>query len=188
MLKNIKTNKKAQIQSIIFFAGLVLMLLIAAPIIMKMTNQVLGKFGTSLASSPSTNLTAATGAVTKVQTVFTTSFDWIIMFLLLFNIVLLLITAFLVDVHPAFLIIYIIALVFLFIFAPMILDAVTNIWDYMDAVAPSSPSLQTYMPMVGWVKDHYTIFILGIAILSGIIMYGKFRLSAGSSGGSTAYY
>jgi len=181
-----KTNKKAQIQSIFLFAGLILMLLIAAPILMKMTTSILGKFGTALASSPTTNLTAATSAVSKASNVFTSTFDWVLMFLFIFNVVLLLITAFLVDVHPAFLIIYVMALFFLFIFAPNIMTAVQNIWDYMDAVAPVSPSLNNYMPMMGWVKDNFTLVLFGVAILSGIIMYGKMRL--GGSGGSTSSY
>jgi len=182
-----RSSKKGQIQSIIFFAAMVLMLVIVAPLLMKMTTTVVSKFGTAIASNPSTNISAATSAITKVQTSFTNTFDWVLMFFFIFNVILLLITAFLVDVHPAFLVVYIVALVFLFIFAPTIMDAAGDIWDYMDAVAPTSPSLESTMPMMAFIKDHYTTVVFGLAILSGIIMYGKYRLMGGGTNAGNYY-
>ena len=99
-----RVNKKAQLDSTIVFVGIVLILLFMAPYIMKIVLTPVQKLSTAFSTIDPSNKTS--NEINFVQNKFTGMFDWILMFFLIFNIILILITAFLVDIHPAFLIVY----------------------------------------------------------------------------------
>jgi len=91
-----------------------------------------------------------------------------------------------VDIHPAFLIIYIIALMFLFMFGSTILGALDAVYNptgvFGSGNVTAGGNAIDRMPLVSWILNNFTLVILGIVILSGVIMYAKFKF--GTQGGS----
>lgn len=171
-------NKKANIAAIVSFVVVVIVLLIAAPFIIKIVIAPVDKFSDAMTTIDGSNQSVE--AISYIRGKFTGMFDWVILLLFLFNVGLLLITSFLIDVHPAFLVVYIIAVAFLVMMAPTFINLAdrfynSNILDDSSGVNPTD-----YLPMTSWIFQNFGIVILGIIILSGVIMFGKYRF--GSSG------
>jgi hypothetical protein len=169
--------KKGQAQSIIIFFGLMIAVFIVAIIVLRVTNTIITPFQNQIG-----NVSAPAGAaVGYVHTRFTAWWDYAIILVFLFNVILLLVSAFLVDIHPAFVLIYIIAIVFMFIFGNYALSAVDAIWGGMGT---SVETAQT--PITQFLLNNFQMIMLGIVILSGIVMYAKFKMFAGQGGGGNS--
>jgi len=193
-LKKIKIDymkgKKGQLPAAIAFAGIILVLILLAPILLKTVLTPLNKFSSALGTVDSTNKSSS--AVGYITNTFTSMFDWIIMFIFIFSIVTLIFSSFFIDTHPAFLVIYIIGLAFLMIFTPNIMESIDKLWRQAQFANPANTdgtgaNLATLLPMLSWLKDNYMFVILGVLILNGIIMFGKYKF-AGGMGASTGDY
>lgn len=169
-------KNKGQAQSVVIFFGLMLAVFICSIIILRMTNAILTPFQAQIG-----NVSAPAGAaIGYAHDKFTSVWDWAILLMFLFNVILLFISAFMVDIHPAFLLIYIITIIFLVIFGNTAMGVVDAIWG---AVGTSVETSQT--PLQQFLINNFNLIMLGIIALSGIIMYAKFKFSQGSGlGGS----
>lgn len=175
-------DKKGQALSIIFFFIIVLGILIIAVLIMSLVNTILEPFRVQI--QPINNESATT--VGDIQTSFNSVWDWVIIFLFLFNLVLLFVSSYLVDVHPMFLVLYIITVMFLFLFGSTVLGALDSLYNpagvFGSGNLTAGGNAITNMPLSSWILSHFTIVMLGIVILSGVIMYAKFKF--GTQGGA----
>jgi hypothetical protein len=172
-MRNIIKDKKGQAESIIYFFGIIVGLFIFAIVLLYMSQNVLTKLGPNLG-----NVSVQAGAnVNYLNTSFTGLWDGLIIFFFLFNVLILFVSAFLVDIHPMFVIIYIIALIGLFLFGMPIMNAVESIWT-----SSAYSSTASSMLMTEWMMQNFGIVLLGIAILSGIIMYAKIKLGGQNAG------
>ena len=176
-------NKKGQALSIIFFFVIVLGVFIIAVLLMSLVNTVLDPFKSQVALISNESATN----VGSIQNSFVSVWDWVVILLFLFNTVILLISSFMVDIHPAFLIIYIIAVMFLFMFGSTILGSLNDVYDPSGIFGTGNVSQGgnaiSEMPLTSWFLNNFTMVILGIVIISGVIMYAKFKF--GNSGGGT---
>lgn len=181
-------NNKGQMNAIIVFAIVVLMLIFVAPILMKIVVAPVEKVSQAFTNVDPTNRTS--NEINFIQDKFTGTFDWIIAFLFMFNTLILLVSAFLVDVHPAFLVIYIIAVLFLMIFAPTVLDAVGNIYDNAAFTSDlnGGNNVIQYLPITEFIYDNFGVIMVGIIVMSGIIIFGKYRLGRSSGSGTGGVY
>lgn len=164
-------NKKGQLADfpILTFVVVVIGLLFLAPILFKMVYDPLDKFGGSIASVSQ----GANESVTHIKDTWVNFWDYVIILALLANILLLLITSFFIDVHPAFIAVYVLLGFFMLFFAPQFLDALTELWtnaSYTTAV--------TNLPLTEFILDNFGIVLVSVFVLSGIIMYGKIRMGA----------
>ena len=160
-------NKKAQFEHpIAIFFFLVIGLLVFAPIMLKIMNSVLTPFASGVGNISST----AGSTVTGIKTTFVSFWDFVIMSAFLINVILLFVSAFMVDTHPIFLVLYILFGFLIFIFAPMLLDSVDKIYDSADFTSEVSD-----IPMVDFIRNNFTMIVLGIYFISGIIIYAKIR-------------
>lgn len=167
-------TKKAQAESIIIFFFMAIAIFITSIIILRLTNAVISPFQAQIG-----NFSAPAGAaVGYVHERFTSVWDYAIVFFFFLNIIVLLVSSFLVDVHPAFIIIYIFAVMFLFIFGNSGLYVLDAMWN---AFGTATETAQT--PLEQFVINNFNMIMIGIVILSGVIMYGKFRFSQGVGGG-----
>lgn len=177
-------NKKAQFDAgIITFVVVIIALLFIAPILLKVVKIPLAQFSTSLSAVDPSNQSST--AVTAVSDSFTNWLDTIILLIFGFLVIVLLISAFMVDIHPAYMIVYIIAMIFLFILAPNALQAVTGIYSnsqFNDISTPDN-NIVSHLPMSEFLVNNFFIVLLGIVILTGIIMFAKFRF--GNGGGNS---
>lgn len=161
-------NKKGQLEyPIITFIIVVIAIIFLGPFMLKIIKDVTTPFADAVG-----NQTDEAGQnVRFVRDTFVNFWDWVLIIAFLINIILLFISAFLVDTHPAFLILYILFAVFTMIFAPMILESVNQIYDsaeFVDEVAQ--------IPMLDFLRTYFGLIIIGIIFISGVIMYGKYKL------------
>lgn len=171
-------NNKAQAQSIIILFVFMIAIFITSIIVLRVTNSILTPFQQQLNATGMTGSVEASGAVGFAQSRFTTWWDVGIVLIFLFNIITLLVSAFMVDIHPAFLLIYIISIIFLFIFGNTALYALDAIWG---AMGTDTETAQT--PIQQFLINNYSVIMLGIVILSGVVMYAKFRFFGGQGAG-----
>lgn len=173
-------NRRGQVTSIIAFVVVIIIMLFAAPMLMKVVTVPTDRFMTALSSVDASNNSVA--AVSSIKNTFTTTFDWVVIFLFMINVIILLVSAFLVDVHPAFIVIYIFGLFFLFVFAPQVIDVVKDFYDSSTTVGSEFATEVGYLPLTKFLVDYFSVVVLAVAFLSGLIMYGKFKFSGGKSG------
>jgi len=158
-------NKIGQ-ASIVTFVVVVIGLLILAPVMLKIFNTTVGEVGDKLNETS----TEAGAAMEKVENTFTTFWDYLIVIAFFVNVVMLLISAFMVDTHPVFLIMYIISVFVIMSFAPYTMQPVTKILG-MDQFTTELGQI----PMTSFVITNFNLILLGVIVLSGIVMYAKFR-------------
>ena len=175
-------NKKAQTMSIIFFFVIVLAVFILAVLLMSMVNTVLNPFKEQI-NQTSTN---AGTTVNLVQNKFNAVWDWVVVMLFIFNLVILLFSSFMIDIHPAFLVLYIISVMFLLMFGSTILGSLNSIYDpsgvFGTGNVTSGGNAIGNMPITSWILNNFTLVTLGIIIISGIIMYSKFKFGSQAGG------
>lgn len=163
-------NKKGQVEGIMYFFGIILAIIVTAVIMGFFVNTMVGKFSNSMAGiDPTANQTGQ-----SIITKFNNTWDTAIMFVFLLNVIILLVSSFLIDIHPLFVIIYVIAIVFLIFLAPNILYAIEKI-----NTNPQFLEQYNRMPMTKFVFDNFIMVLLGVVILSGIVMYARIKMGHG---------
>lgn len=157
------------------FIGMVIAILFMGPIMFHILNEVLGGFAGGAGNISSTYGNTVNSVIT------TTNNLWDLTMILIFIVlvILMLVSSFFVDIHPAFMIIYILLGFFIFFFAPSILDATTEVYDKM-----LTPAEQADMTYTKYLIDNFNMIMMGIFVLSGIVIYGKYKLSQGGGGGA----
>lgn len=167
-------NKKGQTFSgFMLFAVIVIGLLVASPFLIKFFTSPVEKFGDAVgAISPE-----AGQAVDFVQDKTLSFWDSVVLFMFLILFIVLIVSSFLIDVHPFFVVIYIISGVLFFAFAPAIQPMMEKIY--------ASPTLSTevsYIPALEFLVGNFWPVMLGIFIFSGVIIFVKVSLFSSSGG------
>lgn len=175
-------KSKGQIGGVALFIMIVAMLIIIAPILLKVGTTILSTTSNQLATIDTSNVSS--NNVDFVKNKITGTFDWVIMLLVIINMLVLLISAFLIDINPAFLVIYIIGAFILVITLPYTMAVAENIYGSSQFSVGANNVIQ-YIPMTEFLLNNFGTVIVGVLMLSGIIMYAKFRYR--SQGGGTAY-
>ena len=168
-------NKLGQAESIIIFFVLMIGVFIVSIIILRMTNSIITPFQNQIG-----NISAPAGAAVQyAHERFTRWWDYAIVLLFFLSVVLLLVSSFLIDIHPGFLIIYIICVILMFVFGNYGLYALDSIWE---AMGTSTEDSQTGLQQ--FIINHFSLIMLGVVILSGVIMYSKFKYFGGQPSGN----
>lgn len=162
-------NNKAQFGlMIISFAIIVIGLFFLAPILLKVFNSTLEPFSAGVG-----NVTEQAGTeVTTIKTTFTTFWDWVIIIVMLINIILLFISAFFIDTHPFFLLMFVVVCFLAIIFIPEFMSSVDTIYtssEFSGEVA--------LLPFLDFVRNYFGVIFVVIMVLVGVIMYAKIRLT-----------
>lgn len=179
MRKLIK-DKKGQLDNpILAFAIIMVALIIMAPFVMKllMTTQA----GMSAGFG---NVSGEGGVIgqTNFNIVLNTGinfWDKIIIAVFFFSIIMLFVSAFLIDAHPFFVILYIFTCFMLILFAPNIISIADKIYDNANFATEV-----TRLSFMNTLRTHYAEFLVGIIVITGIIIYGKIAFMRRSSGGN----
>ena len=171
-------NKRGQALSIVVFFAVIVAVFITSVVIMYFVNSMLTPFQSSISNI---STTAGTNVAT-IQNGFNKWWDYATVLIFVINTLLLFISAFLIDVHPAFLLLYIFALLFLFVFGIGVIGSVQSIWNADPAIGATTFSdAVSKMPITNWLVNNFSIVLLGIAILSGVVMYAKFKFANGGA-------
>lgn len=168
-------NKKAQIDNpIVIFAVIVIALLFIAPIVLKIMISVRDPVSASLGNISNGGEVAQTNFNSVINTGIN-FWDKVVVAFFIFAVLLLLVSAFLVDASPFWVILYILLNMFLIMFAPNIIQAVDNIYD-----SPNFAQETAMLSFMDTIRTHYAEFMVGMFVLTGIIIYGKLFLFSGN--------
>ena len=183
-MRSLLKNKSGQVESIIVFVMLVVAIFMVSIVVIKLVGTIVTPFASQIG-----NMSAPAGqAVTYAQNKFTNFWDIAIVMLFFINVILLLVSSFFIDVHPSFIILYIIAIIFLFIFGNYPLYALDSLWNNL---APSNTaegaSIIAHSPMQIFLINNFQLVMLGVVILSGIVMYAKFKFFGQGEGAGGNY-
>lgn len=165
-------NRKAQF-GIVAFVGVVLVLLFLAPVLLKVVRAPVVEFSSAI----NTTSPLASQTVDSIEGTFSNLWDWVLMIGFVINVILLLIASFFIDTHPIFVIFYIMAGFFLLVFAPNVIDAVNAVWDAGSGTVFTEET-GLYLTGTTFILNHFGEIILAIFVLSGIVMYAKFKYFA----------
>jgi len=165
----LKKPNKGQ-TDIIYFIVAIVALLILAPIMLKIVNTSLGGFSDAL------NNTSPVAAqnVTDIHTDFVNFWDFLIAIGFLVNVILLLVFSFMVDSHPIFSLFYFISAIIILMFSHTFMYPIEKI---MGSTQFSTEVLQ--LPITDFMVTNFDLIIFGIILVTGIVMYGKWRSGAG---------
>lgn len=156
---------KAQAE-IITFAILAIVIIIIAPIMMTIFRESIGGFTTGLNAVSN----SSAKEVAKMGNVFTSMYDIVVISVFLVALIMLIITSFLIEVHPIFIIFYILTAIFSMIFIPTLLQPAESIWE-ADVIS----AYTIHFPMTQFILDNYSAIMLVVIVLTGIIIYAKIR-------------
>lgn len=180
-LSLIPKQKKGQVVSVVAFFVIILSVLILATLLMSFVNTILNPATSSIGNVSS----QAGNAMSNINASFNKWWDVAVVLLVFLNIIILMISAYQIDTHPVFLIVYIIAVMLLVIFGGNVVSALSGLWDangIFGSASPQGVDAISRMPMTAYILNHFTLFIFAIIVLSGIIMYSKFKFSSGGMG------
>ena len=155
--------KKAQ-ADIVTFAVVVIVLIIIAPVLLKIVTSSVGGFvgGLNVVDNRSANTVAV------IQNQFTSFWDIIIVSAMFASIILMLVTSFLVPVHPIFIFLYIITCFLTMVFMPQLIQIANGVWG-----ASGISDVSIHLPITQFIMEYYPIILLAVMIITGIIMYSK---------------
>jgi hypothetical protein len=177
-------NNKGQISSIFFFIGMIVVIILIAPILLKLGTEILGKTSTQLSIIGNGNNMSA-DAVTYTKNKLTGVMDWFVILLFIVDTLALFISAFLIDVYPAFVVIYIFGALALVLTAPYLIVTAEKLYDMEQFSGAGSNNIVQYIPMTQFIMNNFGIVIVMILVITGILIYAKIRFS--SVGGGNIY-
>lgn len=164
-LRKIKKKGGVEFSMVTLFVVLVGIIIIA-PIMLMVVNKFVTPFGNTVG-----NMTEQAGTnVAHVAGVFITFWDWVLVIFFLINVIMLFITAFLVNTHPLFLLLYIFFGLLLFIFAPTLLDVLDKMYGSADLALEVSQ-----LTFVDFIREYLAVILLGLYVVTGIIVYARFK-------------
>ena len=164
-------NKRAQIDyPIVTWIVIVFSLFLLAPIMLKIFNSIQDPISVQLGnlSGPAQN------NFNGVMNTAVNMWDKVILMAFIFSTLLLFISAFLIDSHPFWLILYIVISFFVIIFAPDIIASLDAIYNSGDFAAESAN-----LVFINTLRTNFGIILTGIMLITGIIIYGKIAFTSG---------
>lgn len=166
-------NKRGQMDfPLITFLIAVVMLLLVGPIVLKVVTGTLTPFAEALNNTGVGGGEIAMENVTHVKNVFVNFWDGILLIGFLIVILMLFMSAFLIDTSPFFMILYIIMFFLTVVFAPAIIGIVDGIYDsgvYVDEVAK--------LGFLDFIRLNFGVIITVIGVITMIIIYAKLRFN-----------
>jgi len=169
-------NKKGQIDyPIITLIVIIVSLLILAPVVLKIFNSIKTPMSDQLANVSGGDI--ASQNFNTVMNTATNFWDKVIFAAFILAVILMLISAFLIDTHPFWIILYIFISFMVVLFAPDIVGSLSNIYD--SANFATEIAQLTY---VNTLRTYFGEFLIGVFVITGIIMFGKIWLFPSKGG------
>jgi hypothetical protein len=171
-------NKVAQLDfPIVAFVVLALGLLFFAPIGLKIFSSIRSNMTPALS-----NQSAAGGAAFDYSIGTLVSWwDKIIVFVFFVAILLLLISAFMIDTHPVWVVLYIFLAMMTVIFSNSVIKALGELYGTTKLLTAGELS---QLPFTTLIYQNFGVFLTGVIVITGIIIYGKIAwFPSNSSGG-----
>lgn len=161
-------NKKGQFDNpIIVFAVIVVALILLAPIGLKIFRSIATPTAAALGNVSSGGEIAQTN-FNAVMNPLITFWDKAIIIVFVALVLLLFVSAFFIDANPFWVVLYILSNFFLILFAPSIMTAADKIYE-----SAAFAQEVAYLTFLDSLRTNYPIFLVGMMVITGIIIYGK---------------
>ena len=170
-------NKRGQLDfPIIGFVVVVIGLIMLAPIMLKTFNSIQDGLSPALGNVTVGGATAQAN-FDGVMNPLVNFWDEIVIAAFAFSVILLLISSFLIDTHPIWVILYVFLAMMLVLFIPDMLQGADSIYG------SSQFGLETsQLSFMDNLRTHFAEVVIGLIILTGIIIYGKISFFPSQSG------
>lgn len=173
-------NCKGQIDvPFISFFVVIIGLLILAPVILKIFNTTQDTFGAQLGNVSGGGVQARAN-FDKVMDTAINFWDKVIIAAFFLALILLFISSFLIDTHPFWIFLYIFIAFMFVLFAPTIIDSLGGLWGSSEFVEETAQ-----LTMLDAIRTNFGVFIVGIIVVTGIIIYAKVALRPRQSVGGS---
>lgn len=170
-MRSIIQNKKGQFDyPIVTFIALIFGLMILGIFILKIWNSFSVPFASSLANVSVGGAQASTNFNTVMNTAIN-FWDKVLVSAFMLAVILLFISAYFIDAHPIFLIVYVLFSFMVMLFAPNIMQAMDSIYD-----SPSFATESAQLTFMNTIRTHFGEFLTGIMIITAIIIYAKLAI------------
>ena len=170
-----RNNKRGDASDIITFLIIIFFLAVSL-LVAVFVNDILANDvirGTQLNST-----TVATDAAAQIDTITTKTVQRTFVMILAFLIIGMMVSSFMIRVHPIFLFLYI------FILGITIFTAVPLANTYQMLIENTTlATIANQQTMTNWIMEHIVAILLGVGALSMIVLFGKFKNS--TPGGSS---
>jgi hypothetical protein len=160
-------NKRGNVD-LAWFIAIIIGLLILAPVMLKVVNETLPAFSNQISNISS----EASANVDYIHGSFVNFWDYIIAIAFFINVIMLFVFSFIVDTHPIFSIFYMIAAVIALMFSKYAVQPVSILLGRPDFATEVGQ-----LPIVGFIVTKFDLILLGIIIINGIILYGKWKIA-----------
>lgn len=162
-------NKKGQLDvPVITFAVVLIGLIILAPVVLKLWNSIHTPLSSALGNTTGQGGVIAQQNVDKIFNTASNMWDKVVMIAVIFSLMLMLISSFLINTHPFWVVVYIIVTFLLVLFAPNIIQVADNIYENANFNTEVNQ-----LSIMDFMRNNYPYVLVGTIVLSGIIMYGK---------------
>lgn len=169
-------NKKGQIDHPgITLVIVIFGLLLIAPIVLKIFNTVKAPVSAGFGNI-SNGGTVAAQNFNKVMDTGINFWDKIIIAAFIIAVILLLISSFLIDTSPFWVVLYVFISFMLILFAPSMVGTLDKIYD-----SPAYATEVAQLSFTNALRTHFGEFLVGIFVITGIIIYGKIRFFSGGN-------
>lgn len=165
-------NIKGQLDyPIITFIIILIGLFIIAPVFLKVFIEIQTPFSAGLGNVSNGSGIVAQQNFNAVMDTAVTFWDKIIIFVFFLALILMFVTAFLIDAHPFFLILYIVMSFLTIITGVPAIEGVTAIYD-----EPAYTAEVAQLTFMDSLRANIGLFLVGIMVITGIIIFGKLVL------------
>lgn len=164
-------NKKGQISDMVFLAGYSIAILLVGIFLYFIFSTILTKTAITVSSIDNVSANAINYGVTS----FDRFWDYVILAFLFFNIISLFITSFLVDIHPAYSILYIVGAFVLVLMLPTFQGTIGSFYDVNGTFGSQLGNMSGSL----WFYNNFVNIMLGVIFISGIILFAKYKFGAG---------
>lgn len=172
-------NVKGQVDMpIVGFVILVAGLIFFAPVMLKVLHVMQPAISNGLSNSTGSAGVVAAANFDAVMNPLVNWWDKIMVFVFFIAVIMLLVSSFLVDTHPFWIILYILIAFFLVLITPNIMSAANAIYNNPAFVAEGNQ-----LTFFTWIIGNFGYVLVGLFVLTGIVMYGKVAFFPSSRGG-----
>jgi len=171
-------DKRGQMEyPLIAFVILIVSLMILAPVMLKIFNSVQTPMSNSFGNLTDNGGAIAQANYNQVMDVGVNMWDKVILFAFILATLLLIISAFLIDTNPVWIILYIFISFMFILFAGDIVGALDGIYN-----SASFATETAQLAFIGSLRDNFATILVGLMLLTGIIIYGKIALTSRGGG------
>lgn len=182
--KTITSNKQGAIDDSFIAAGaIILVLLIAAPMILKMVITPLDKFSNAVGGMNLTGAKSGTDMGNQsgqhIETVFSNFFDKLIVVAVIGILIILVISAAVIPAHPMFFILYVLLGIMGMIFLPELIVIADHFYQPSTNQGANFTAEVALLPFSSYLVDHFGTILLAFFIIGAIVMWGKIMYGGG---------